>query len=141
MKKMIVLVAVCIALGLVSKAQCDQNIKWTSSKSEFIDASGTIERSEDETVIVTTSATKISIVPHGSSEETLTGNISDYACNWADKQNGKTNFKSLLTDSRGDTLHATIAVEAVNGKTTIFLEATEMPSKIRLSINSFEEVK
>ena len=141
MKNIIVLVAACMALNSVSKAQCDQNIKWTSSKSEFIDASGQVERSEDETVIVTASATKISIVPHGSSEETLTGDISDYSCNWPDKKNGKISFMALLTHPNGDTLHATITVEAVNGTTTILLEAKEMPSKIRLSINSFEEVK
>ena len=141
MKKITVMAVACIFLGLVSKAQCDQNIKWISSKSEFIDTSGKLEHADDETVEVTTSATKVSIVPHGSAEETLNGDITDYSCNWQDKQNGKTSFKAALVDARGDTLHATITIEAVNDKTTILLEAEEMPSKIRLNIASFEEVK
>jgi hypothetical protein len=141
MKKTIVMVAICVTLSLVSKAQCNQNIKWTSSKTEFLDAANKLEHANDETVIVTASQTKITIVPHGSTEETMTGDITGYACNWTDKQNGKTSFKSVLVDASGDRKHATINIEAVNGKTTILLEVEERPSKIKLYIYSFEEVK
>lgn len=141
MKKITILVAAFIALSFISKAQCDQNIKWTSSKSEFLDTSGNFQHANDEAVEVTTSPTKISIVRHGAQEDTMKGNITNYSCKWKDKQNGKTTFKSVLLDTQGTTRHATITIEAVNGKTTILLQAEEEPTIIRLNINSFEEVK
>lgn len=135
------MVAVCVTLSLVSKAQCNQNIEWTSSKTEFLDAANNLEHAADEAVIVTASSTKITIIPHGSIEEKMTGDITDYICNWTDKQNGKTSFKSVLVDASGDRKHATINIEAVSGKTTMLLEVEEKSSKIKLYIDSFEEVK
>ncbi len=141
MKKITVLVAACIVFGFASKAQCDQTIKWTSSKSEFLDTSGNLQHANDEAVEVTTSPTKISILRHGTQEDEMKGDITNYSCKWKDKQNGKTTFKSVLLDKQGKTRHATITIEAVNGKTTIWLEAEEENTKIKLNIDAFEKVK
>jgi hypothetical protein len=140
MKKITVLAAAFFVLGLSSKAQCDKNIKWTSSKSEFLDTSGTLQHANDEAVEVMTSPTKVSIMRHGSTEHVMKGDITNYSCNWKDKQNGKTTFKSVLLED-DKTRHATITIEAVNGKTTILLKADEEPTIIKLNVDSFEEVK
>ncbi len=141
MKKITVLVAACIVFGFASKAQCDQTIKWTSSKSEFLDTSGNLQHANEEAVEVTTSPTKISILRHGTQEDEMKGDITNYSCKWKDKQNGKTTFKTVLLDKQGNTRHATITIEAVNGKTTILLEAEEENTKIKLNVDAFEKVK
>jgi len=139
--KTAIFAVVCLALSITLKAQCNKNIKWTSSKSEFIDTAGNIQQSKDETVELTTGSKKISIVLKGEHAASMTGDVSDYNCNWIDAQNGKAVIKSTLVDTDGKTRHATITIEEVSGKTNILLIAEEEPTKIRLSIDSFEEVK
>ena len=141
MKKVLVLAAACIVSGIAARAQCDKNIKWISAKSEFIDTSGNIENTKDETVEVTTGAKKISINLQGEHTANMSGDVSDYTCNWKDSKNGKAVFKSTLIDTDGKTRHATITIEEVNGETTILLVAEEEPTRIRLSVDSFQEVK
>jgi len=141
MKKITVLVAACIAVSLVSKAQCDESIKWKSSKSEFLDTSGNFQRANEEAVEVTTTPKKINIVRGTTGEQVMNGDIANYSCNWKDKQNGKTSFNAVLLEPGGKTRHATITIEAINGKATILLEAEEEDTKIRLNVDSFEEVK
>ena len=142
MKKIALLAVACLALGFSSKAQCDKNIKWKSSKSEFLDTSGNVLNERDEDVEVTTTPSKISIIRHDEQDHTMEGDITNYSCKWTDKQNGKTIFKSALVDSdENKTRHATITIEAVNGKTTILLRAEEEETVIRLTVDSSEEVK
>src|SRR5690242_5268437 len=127
MKKIALLVSVLMATAFIAKAQCDNTIKWTCSKQEFLDTAGNFLKEQGEAVEVTTTPKKISVLRHGSDEDqTLEGDITDYSCSWKDKQNGKTVFKSLLVDSKENKeRHATITIEAVNGKTTILLRAEE----------------
>mgnify|MGYP007010132245 CR=1 FL=1 len=127
--------------SLLTKAQCDESIKWSSSRSEFLDTSGSFQHSNEETVQVTTTQKKITIVRGATGEQVMTGDITNYSCNWKDKQNGKTTFKTVLTETGGKTRHATITIEAISGKTTILLEAEEENTKIRLNVDSLEEVK
>ncbi|MEP7317339.1 MAG: hypothetical protein ABI921_01315 [Panacibacter sp.] len=139
--KTTVLAALCFMLSFAVKAQCDKNIKWVSAKSEFIDASGNVQQSRDETTALTVSSKKVTVILSGEHSGSMNGEVTDYSCKWKDKQNGKTVFKSTLTDSENKVRHATITIEAVNGKTTVLLEAEEEDSKIRLNIVSSEEVK
>ena len=141
MKKVFVLVMALTALSFAAHAQCEKKMKWVASKMEFLDKEGNSLRDNDESIEVTTfGKEKVSIVATSGDEEMM-GVITDYVCNWADKDNGKITFKSELTDKQGITRHATITIEAVNGKTNILLEAEEEDSAIRLPVDSFEEVK
>jgi hypothetical protein len=141
MKKIIILAGVFMVIALFTKAQCDKTIKWTATKEDFLDTAGNFQNSQSETVEVTTTPTKVTIV-RSAGEQTMQGDITDYSCNWKDKQNGKTTFKSvLLDDKENKERHATITIEAVNGKTTILLRAEEEETIIKLNIDSFEEVK
>jgi ribosome biogenesis protein Tsr3 len=140
MKKITVLVAF-LSIAFLSQAQCDKTIKWTCSKQDFFDTAGNFRNIQNETVEVITTPAKISIT-RNDGEQTMEGDVTDLTCNWKDKQNGKTVFKSVLLDSKENkTRHATITIEAVNGKTTILLRAEEEETMIKLDIDSFEEVK
>lgn len=142
MKKITLLVSVIMATTFTAKAQCDKTIKWTCSKQEFLDTLGNFRNERDEAVEVITTPKKISVMRHESEDQTLEGDITDYSCNWKDKQNGKITFKSLLVDSKENkTRHATITIEAVNGKTSILLRAEEEETVIKLDVDSYEEVK
>lgn len=142
MKKIIVLASVIMAAAFTATAQCDKTIKWKSSKSEFLDTAGNVLNERDEAVEVTTTPAKISVMRNGSESQTLEGDITGYSCKWKDMQNGKTTCKSLLLDpNENKTRHATITIEAVNGKTTILLHAEEENTIIKLNVDSFEEVK
>jgi len=143
MKKVTVLVSVFMFTAIMLKAQCDKAIKWTSLKSEFLDTAGNLQQSREEKVEVTTTPQKISIIIHDDSQEKhMEGNVSNYSCNWKNKQNGKMTFNSLLVDTdENKTRHASCTIEALNGKTTLILRAQEEATVIRLNIDSSEEVK
>ena len=141
MKKITVLFLACITTCLVAKAQCDKSIKWTSSQSEFLDTAGNFQHSNAEAVTVTTTPKKINIIRGETGEQAMSGDITNYSCKWKDKKNGKTSFNAELVEPGGKTRHATITIEAINGKTTILLEAPEENTKIRLNVDSFEEIK
>ena len=131
---------VLAATALTASAQCDKTIKWTATKEDFLDTAGNFLNSQNEKVEITTTSKKISII-RSAGEQTMEGDITEYLCKWKDKQNGKTTFKSLLSDNKENkTRHATITIEAVNGKTTVLLRADEEETVIKLNIDSFEEV-
>jgi hypothetical protein len=141
MKKIFVLTLVLMAIGLISKAQCDGVTKWTCIKMKIIDSSGSVKNEKDENVIVEAGSKNITVTPEDASDH-MQGAVSEYTCNWPDPgKNGKTILKSELTDNKGKLRHATITIEATNGKITIMLEATEEPTKILLEVASYEAVK
>ena len=143
MKKVLTVAAACFVLSMAAKAQqCEKTIKWTTTKSEFIDTSGNVQRSKDEVVTVTVNSKTVAITMHGpEGEEGMKGDVSDYACNWKDDKNGKTVFKSIVTDTQGTERHATVTIESVNGQATILLRAEEEPQSIKLTVASVEEIE
>jgi len=132
-----------IATVTVCKAQCDKNITWTSSKTEFLDSSGNVTKSKDETASIKTVDKAITVTPPGSADNVMNGTIEQYACNYtADGKNGKIVIGSQLTSGNGEVVHATITVTTVDGKTTILLVAKEKPDRrIKLYISNYEEAK
>lgn len=143
MKKVLAVAAACFVLSMAAKAQqCDKTMKWTTEKSEFIDGSGNVQRSRDEAVEVVVNSKKIDITMQGpQGEESMKGDVSDYTCTWKDNKNGKTVFKSTLTDTQGTVRHATVTIESMNGQATILLTAEEEPQSIKLTVASSEEVQ
>ena len=136
MKKVTTLAIIFLLAGLAGKAQCDKKTKWTASKMEMVDTAGNVQSREGAITVITGDGKIVVTAP----DEELTGSITDYACNWADKNNGKMSFKSELTDKQGTLRHATVTIEAKDGSTTIVLEAKEELTKIRLPINDHQEV-
>jgi hypothetical protein len=141
MKNFFVLTVAFMSIGLLSKAQCDGVTKWKCTKMKIIDGSGNVKNEKDENVTVIAGNKNINVTPEDAPDE-MEGTVSEYTCNWTvPGKNGKTIIKSDLTDKQGKLRHATITIEAVDGKITITLEAEEEPTKILLEVASYEEVK
>lgn len=135
---MFVLAAGFICIAFASTAQCDTKTTWTASATEFIKPSGEVQQ-KPGIVTITTDKQNIDVVTADGEE--MKGGITGYTCNWKDSTNGNISFKSELVDKRGDIRHATITIEAKDGKITFLLEAVEEETKIRLSIDKYEPVK
>jgi hypothetical protein len=139
MRKISVLAAGFLLTAFAATAQCETSTTWLASKTEFVNPSGEVH-SKPGTVTVTTDQKNIHVVT-ADGEEELKGNISDYTCNWQDSTNGIINFKSEITDKNGDVHHATIKIEAKDGKIIFYLEAEEEQKEIRLPIDSYTVAK
>ena len=139
MRKISMLAAGLLFTGVVANAQCDGKTTWIASTTEFIRSSGE-PQSKPGTVTVTTDKQYFSVVT-ADGEEELTGPITEFICNWKDSTNGDISFKSAIRDKQGDLRHATVSIQAKDGKTIITLEATEEQTKIRLPIDSYTTVK
>jgi hypothetical protein len=139
MRRIAVLAAGFVCIAFASAAQCDGTTTWMASTTEFINSTGEMH-SKSGAVTVTTDKENFHVVTADGSEE-LKGKVSGYVCNWKDSANGNISFKSELTDKRGEIRQATIAIEAKDGKITLFLEAAEEETKIRLPIDRYEVMK
>lgn len=139
MRKLTLFTGAFMLFAFAANAQCDKKIKWTASKMEIVDMSDNV-RSKDGSIIVVTGDGKILVTEPGGNEE-LSGTITDYVCKWKDKGNGNISFKSLLTDQSGKQRHATITIEAKDGKTVMTFSADEEDTKMRLPIDAYEEIK
>ncbi len=139
MRKISILATGFLLIVFASKAQCDVKTTWMASKTEFIRSTGDVQ-SKPGVVTVTTDKDSVSIVT-ADGEEELTGHITDYVCNWKDTSNGSISFKSEVKDKQGEIRHATITIQAKDGKTTILLEAVEEETKIRLPIDNYAITK
>jgi len=143
MKTLLLSLVAVIATVSVCKAQCDKSITWTSSKTEFLDSSGNVTGSKDETASIKTVNKAITVTPPGAADNIMNGTIGQYSCNYtADGKNGKMVIGTELTNGHGEVVHATITVTTVEGKTTILIVAKEKPDKlIKLYISNYEEAK
>ncbi len=134
-----------LALLLITKAgfgQCNQDVTLTSSKTEYLDGSGAVQRSVDEQSTIEISKSGIIITP-GNSEHKMNGTTQSVTCNWATAfQEGKTVIQAEFTDPSGSLRHATMTIEGKAGQVTFLMEIVEMPDvKIRVKVDSFKEKK
>jgi hypothetical protein len=141
MKKLFVFTIAFFAITIISKAQCDGVTKWNCTKMKIIDESGNTVHEKDEHVTVEVSSKNISVTPEDDPDK-MNGTVSDYTCKWTEPgKNGKTVLKSELLSNDGKSRHATVTIEAANGKITITLEATEESTKIVLEVADYAVVK
>jgi hypothetical protein len=139
MKKMIFILLVLVCSTTVF-AQCDKILVLTSSKTDFLDASGTLKKSEDENTVIEIAKTEMTITP-GGEENKMSGPVKSVVCNWKTAfKEGKTIIKAILTDRSGDAKDVTITIEGKDGKVTLLAEVDEMPDhKIKVTLDKFEE--
>ena len=145
MKKIFLLVFVSLTFGLVGMAQCDKKITWTASKGEFVDASGKVEQTIDEKIIVEMDKKQIVLKHNNQEDDALTGEIKELTCEWkVPYKNGKTSFKSQLAEPNGDVKNAVVTIEGIDGKILITVDVTD-PSgsgdnkKIKIYVDSYKE--
>ncbi|MBD0288975.1 MAG: hypothetical protein ICV79_26655 [Flavisolibacter sp.] len=141
MKKIIFILSLLVS-GTMGFAQCDKPLMLTSSKTEHLDANGTVQRTEDEKSTVEVNKTDVIIRP-GNESHNMKGVIKSNTCNWSVPfKEGKSLIKATITNDNGNTMNATLTIEGKDGKLTLLMEVEEMPDrKIRVPIDTFEEKK
>jgi len=138
--KTTILVAVLLVTGsLASFAQCDKTVTLTSSKTNYLQPDGTVERSKDENTVITITKTDLTITP-GNEGHKMAGPIISNTCNWTVPfKEGKTTIKSKVTNQNGEELNVTINITGTDGKVALTFEAEEMPGKkIQVTADKFE---
>ncbi len=126
----------CTAL----KAQCDKRLTLTSSKTEYLDASGIVQRSVDENTRIDIDQKSISISP--GNDHTMTGAILSSTCAWKTAfKEGKSEFKTEFEDN-GTLKKINVVIEGKNGKVSFTVSFADEPEKvIRVWSDTFEEKK
>ncbi|MBD2703516.1 hypothetical protein IC229_22920 [Spirosoma sp. BT702] len=142
MKNLIFLIALLLSKLTLSFGQCDKDVTLTSSKTEYLDGSGTVHRTDDEESTIAINKTQITITP-GNPDRKMVGTIQSTTCNWPTAyQEGKTVIKVVFQGPSDAPRHATMTIEGKAGKITFLMEIDEMPDKkIRVNVTSFKETK
>lgn len=126
----------------IALAQCDKKIIFTSSKTEYLDSTGTLQRSVNEQSIIEISKTEISVVP-GNPDRKLTGPVRSAECDWkVPYKEGKSLVKATLSNTDGETREIMITIDGKDGVVTLTaLLDNDQNRRIRLKADSFEEKK
>lgn len=139
MKKIITAVALLLAGYSFSYAQCDKKVILTSSKTEFLGADSTVERTKEEQSEVVFDKTSITVKP--GDQSAMTGTVNSYTCNWTTPyKEGKLVMKATFTDGN-ESKNVTITVTGKGGKVIFLVELDGEDKRIRLTADKFEESK
>jgi hypothetical protein len=139
MKTIILILALLVAGSAISSAQCGKKVKLTTSKTDHLDASGAVTRTDDEKAVVEISKSDLVITVND--EHKMTGTIKSDSCNWSVPfKNGKTIIKAILSNDQGEDKNVTLTIEGKEGKVTLLFEIEGMPDdRIRVAIDTFQE--
>jgi hypothetical protein len=139
MKTIILFLSLLIAGSTICFAQCDKKVIFTTSKTEHLDPSGAVTRTDDEKAVVEIGKAALTITVND--EHKMTGPIKSNDCNWGVPfKSGKTVIKATLTDDSGSDKNVTITIEGKDGKVTLLFEMEGMPDdRIRVNADKFEE--
>lgn len=133
--KTLILMATFFTLGTVATyAQCDKKVKFTSSKTDHVDAAGNISRTEDEEALVQIGKSTVSITVNGESKGVY--GITSQTCDWkVPFKEGKTTIKAARED-----MNISLVIEGKGGKVTAyFVAAGREDDGIRVTTTKFEE--
>ena len=125
-----------------SIAQCSKSSILTSSKTEYLNGSYTLQRTVDEKSTIEITKSQV-IITTGNDERKMTGTIKSDSCGWTkDFQEGRSVYKAIFTREGDDERNATVTIEGKGGKVTFLMEVEGMPDrKIRVVADRFEEKK
>ena len=142
MKKLSIVLALLVAASTVSYAQCGKKFTITTSKTDHLDQSGNLVRSDDEKAVVVIGQPDLSITvtspDHG--EHKMTGKITSDTCNWTVAyKEGKSKLKATISGDDGQERNVTITIVGKDGKVTLFFEAEGEDDRIRVNADKVEE--
>ena len=120
-------------------AQCGKDVVLTSSKTEYLNAEGAVQRTVEEDCVIKVGKSAVTISPSG--HDKMTGSITSTACEWKQPfKEGKTTLEAKFKDEKGEQSNATITIEGKDGKITCLMKEKEKPDRIiRVTIVKFEE--
>jgi hypothetical protein len=141
-KQTLPVLSLLLCSSLAGLAQCEQNVVLTSSKTEYLDASMTAQRTVDEKTVIEISDSSITITP-GNEPNKMAGPILSKSCNWTvPYKAGKSLIKAKIEDPSGDTKNITLTIEGKDGKVILLAEIEDRPDqKIRVTADTFEAKK
>jgi len=122
-------------------AQCNKNVVLTSSKTEYLNAEGVVQRTVEEESVIKINKSEVTIAPSGHAK--MTGSVTSTACEWKQPFNvGKTTLEATFKKEDGATSNATITIVGKDGKISCVMKDKERPDRIiRVTVNKFEEQK
>jgi len=123
-------------------AQCDTTVVLESSATNYLDSTGKVTRSKDEASTVTISKTNVTI-SYGDQEHTLSGKVTDYACDWKKPfKEGKTTVKAIINGPNDMKMQVTLTITGVAGQIIMIYQAKERPGvRIQLQADTFAAKK
>lgn len=138
MKNLLLLPVLLLLVQFHSLAQCSEEVILSASKTEYLNGSGILQRTVDESSTIEISKTRVLIKP-GNADQEMTGTITSDTCNWKTPYTeGLTVIHALFDDPAAEPRHVTLKLEGASGKITFLMEIREMPDKkIRLNIDKF----
>ena len=142
MKLTFIALVLLVAGSTVSFAQCDTKVSLTSSKTQHLDAGGTLKQADDEKTVVEFNKSDITVsITNDGGEHKMTGTVKSNICDWkVPFKEGKTTLNITLTRDDGNSRDFTVIIEGKEGKVTLWAESKEEPDdKIKLDIEKFEE--
>jgi len=141
MKKIILLLFVVCIFSKSGNAQCNKRILWTATKEEFLDSNLQVTHTDQDSVTIEVSDSSIIINHNNNPNDQLNGTVKDISCNWSEPfKNGKSSFKSDLTEVSGDEHNGNFTIEGKDGQISIMIELTDKGGmRIRLYISKYEE--
>jgi hypothetical protein len=139
--KKILFAALLLLAATAGFAQCDKPVMLTSSKTEYLDASGNVERTEDEKTTIEIRKDTMVISP-GNEPQAMVAAIKSNTCNWSVPfKEGKSVIKATLNNEDGtESKGITITIEGKDGKVTLLAVMDDQPERqIRVSGDTFAE--
>ena len=121
-----------------SYAQCDQKVVISGSKTEYLKADSSVQRTVDEHTDIEFDKTTIKIT--AGDDHIMNGTIRSYDCNWQTPfKEGKSVLKITITEEDGKAHNITLTIKGKDGKINFLVEVDEDANKkIRLTVDKFE---
>src|SRR5712671_4044804 len=80
-------------------AQCGKDVVLTSSKTEYLNAEGAVQRTVEEDCVIKVGKSEVTISPSG--HDKMTGSITSTACEWKQPfKEGKTGSSTFVVGKR-----------------------------------------
>ncbi|MDR3697970.1 hypothetical protein [Mucilaginibacter sp.] len=139
MKTITLILSLLVAGTTISFAQCGKKFTITTSKTEHMDSSGNITRTDDEKAVVVIGKADINISVND--DHKMTGTIKSDTCSWpVAYKEGKTVIKAVITTQNGEDKNVTITITGKDGKVSLLFEVEGEPDdRIRVAADKFEE--
>lgn len=139
MKKIILPALLVVFSTGAAIAQCDKKFILTSSKTDYVDSTGAIQRSEDEVSTIEMNDSVLTIVP-GKAERTMTGPVKLNECNWkVPYKEGKSVFRASLSNQNGEERDILITIEGKDGVITLLaILNNDENRRVKLKADSFK---
>lgn len=135
--------SLCLLVGFSTGAfaQCEKPVVLKSSKTEYLDANGVLQRSEEEKSVLEISKSElIRYEPEGDELKLdFKAEVKSSKCEWkVPYQEGKSVLRVTFRED-GQAKDATVTIEGKGGKVTLVAVVDEAPDRrIRVTADSFE---